>query len=138
MYKTTKFFDLICGCSAMLVSIIVCTSAMASTPVLPDNAHEARYGEGWECNLGFREVENRCEAIDVPEHAFPTGSKYGAEWDCKRGFEKSDNNCLKIEVPVNGYLNSYGNKWQCEHGYRSDNSKNCTPPLQTHVASLVE
>ena len=46
------------------------TLAWAKDPVpVPDHAHIA-FGDHWTCDRGFKRVANRCEEIQVPEHAF--------------------------------------------------------------------
>ena len=47
---------------------------------LPKNAHLSIYGTGWDCDIGYREIDNICEAIDLPENAYFTGSDFGRGW----------------------------------------------------------
>jgi hypothetical protein len=43
--------------------------AQTSVVMVPENAHVKGYGTGWECNLGYREVNAGCAAIMVPANA---------------------------------------------------------------------
>ena len=35
---------------------------------IPENATLRNYGTGWDCNSGYREDNNTCEAIVIPEN----------------------------------------------------------------------
>ena len=47
--------------------------AQDGTGPMPENAEPRRYGSGWVCNLGYRVEGAECLALDIPEHAYPTG-----------------------------------------------------------------
>jgi hypothetical protein len=43
------------------------------------------------CDRGFKRVDDRCEEIQVPEHAFL--NTWGDGWECERGFRRSGDRC---------------------------------------------
>jgi hypothetical protein len=92
--------------------------AQQAATATPDNATDKRYGEGWTCDRGFRASADGCEAIAIPDNAYPTGSAYGPGWACSRGYRKSRDLCIAIPVPANAYLTSGGDRWVCERGFR--------------------
>ncbi len=53
--------------------------ALAQAPPggVPENAQARSYGTGWSCNLGYRESDGACAAIDIPEFAYATNRSYG-------------------------------------------------------------
>ena len=53
---------------------------------MPANAQPKSYGEGWECDRGYRRGGDVCLAIVVPENAYATNRTYGAGWECLHGF----------------------------------------------------
>lgn len=81
---------------------------------VPDNAH--RVGNYWECDVGFRNVGDRCifdncekeqvidtianECIDVPKHAHKLGDY---AFDCNHGYYKYGQECRRSSV-----FKSYG------------------------------
>ena len=85
---------------------------------VPENATENRYGNGWECDPGFRVVDGTCVAIKMPANAYSTNRSYGRGWECDRGYRVIDGTCIPIKVPANSYLNVSGDKWQCKRGFR--------------------
>lgn len=95
--------------------------AQDGTGPMPQNAHARSYGVGWVCDLGYRVEGTECLALDIPEHAYPTGRSYGTGWECDRGYEEvSGTTCNLIPVPANAFLRSSGYDWQCERGYRQE------------------
>lgn len=91
---------------------------------VPENATAKRYGDGWNCNQGYRESKGACAAVKVPANAYPTNKTYGQGWKCKRSFREVNNTCNHIKVPENGYLDYSGIKVKCDRGYLLVN-KNC-------------
>jgi hypothetical protein len=92
--------------------------AKDATNDTPDNATAKSYGNGWNCNKGYRESKGACATVKVPVNAYPTNKTYGQGWECKRGFQQFNNTCKHIKVPENGYLDYSGIKVQCNRGYR--------------------
>ncbi|MEO1019550.1 MAG: hypothetical protein AAFY56_17955, partial [Pseudomonadota bacterium] len=103
---------------AGLMAVALIASAQSSAANIPENARAKAYGDGWECEAGFREREGACAAISIPENAYPTGRPYGSGWECRRGFSEYEGACGAIEVPANGFLNASGVNWDCFRGYR--------------------
>ena len=108
--------------SLMLVAFL--TALLSFVPVLsgsdeiPANAHAKDYGDGWECDLGYRELGDTCIVIELPANAYLTDSLYRKGWECSRGYVRVDEACVVIDVPPNAYLNSYGDNWRCNRGYQ--------------------
>ncbi len=57
---------------------------------VPDHAYIDSVDD-WKCDRGFKRVTDRCEEIQVPEHAFLSTS--GDAWVCDRGFKREGNRC---------------------------------------------
>jgi hypothetical protein len=38
---------------------------------MPENSHARSYGSGWECDRGYRAVDEACVAVKVPANAYP-------------------------------------------------------------------
>jgi hypothetical protein len=87
---------------------------------IPQNSHAISYGEGWECDWGFRKSDAACDAVAVPPNAHL--DSVGNRWVCDRGYRGSNNSCTAIVVPENAYLleSRYGIGWACERGYRAE------------------
>jgi hypothetical protein len=90
--------------------------AQTSVVMVPGNAHVKGYGTGWECNLGYREVNAGCAAIMVPANAYPTNRPYGEGWECAQGYRQINGTCEAIVVPSHAYLNASGDRWECDRG----------------------
>ena len=73
-------------------------------------------GSGWECDRGYRKVDQSCVAIAVPDNAYLDSS--GDRWKCERGFRESGDSCAPLEIPQEGYVGRSGNDWECNRGYR--------------------
>lgn len=89
---------------------------------MPDNASAKLYGDGRECNIGFRLNKSACvhvEPYEASANAYLNGSGYGQPWTCKRGFFEQAGLCEAVVIPANAYLNdtSYGSGWKCDRGY---------------------
>ena len=84
---------------------------------VPENATAKRFGDGWNCNQGYRESKGACAAVKVPANAYPTNKTYGQGWKCKRSFREVNDACYPIKVPKNGYLDYSGIKVKCDRGY---------------------
>jgi hypothetical protein len=62
--------------------------AQASRVEMPANAHAKSYGDGWECDRGFRNVAQACVAVKLPANAHTDTS--GDGWECRRGYRRVD------------------------------------------------
>ncbi len=81
---------------------------------LPEHAYTT-FGDSWRCERGFQRIEDECQSVEVPEHAFL--SYNGEDWTCERGFRRVEDECQPVEVPKNAYLDSTGDDWACERGF---------------------
>jgi len=61
---------------------------------VPDNArlNGSSYGSGWDCKRGFREVDDACEPLQLPENAHIDYS--GNDWDCNRPNRRQQDRCV--------------------------------------------
>lgn len=85
---------------------------------MPENASPRSYGDGWECNIGYRLVDEACAAVTIPENAYETKRAYGAGWECYHGFREVDDvACVAVAVPEGGYLDPSGKRWLCSRGF---------------------
>ncbi|WP_417522486.1 hypothetical protein [Marinovum sp.] len=108
-------------CLALVLSGIVAgaSAALAQAATVPENAHARSYGDGWECDRGFRPEGDGCESITVPENAYPTNRTYGLGWACQHGYLRVDETaCVEVAVPAGGYLDPSGESWSCLRGYK--------------------
>jgi len=84
---------------------------------MPENARASSYGDGWECNIGYRLDGDICAAVVVPENAYETNRSHGAGWECHHGFRKVDGTaCVAVVVPAGGFLDASGERWHCLRG----------------------
>lgn len=105
--------------AGVMASFAFAVLAQDGTGPMPQNAQARSYGAGWACDLGYQVDGAECLALDIPEHAYPTGRSYGTGSECIRGYEEvSGTSCNPILVPANAFLRSYGEDWQCERGFR--------------------
>lgn len=105
---------------------LICVLLLATLPAhaqtalrpLPENASPKSYGDGWECDIGFRLSIDRCVAIIVPENAYETSRSYGRGWECLHGFRMSEETaCVAVFVPEGGFLGPSGTRWHCQRGF---------------------
>ena len=54
---------------------------------VPDNATARRYGGGWSCNHGYRQIGTTCAAIVVPVNGHLSG--FGNDFECDRLYRKA-------------------------------------------------
>jgi hypothetical protein len=106
---------------AALLGIFVASQiAAAASPertVMPSHALANPYGTGWECEHGYRRVNDTCAVVAVPANAYLDAN--GNRWRCSRGFLNVNEACVGIKVPANAFLDdSYGTGWACARGYR--------------------
>ena len=117
---TGRLADFQTGMTLFLVSLGVLFSLAlpAFAQSMPENAKSKTYGDGWECIVGYRIIEESCVAIEVPQNAYATRRTFGHGWKCYHGFREIDGTaCLAVEVPDGGYLDSSGERWNCLRGY---------------------
>lgn len=102
----------------VLVIIAGISFAQGGSMKIPENARTKNYGSGWECDRGYRQVDEICTSIKVPPNAYLNPS--GDDWKCDRGYRKVDEACIAVKVPENGYFvdSSSGPGWRCDWGYR--------------------
>ena len=80
---------------------------------VPDHAYIV-FGDHWKCDRGFKRVDDRCQEIQLPEHAFL--EYQGNRWQCKRGYKRVNDRCQRVQVPEHAFLYATGNRWMCERG----------------------
>ncbi len=79
---------------ALVAPMIVLISSMSCSSVEPPEIPKHSfvvYGDHWKCDRGFKRVEDECQPVELPEHAFLT--EYGVDWNCERGFRREGNRC---------------------------------------------
>lgn len=109
---------ILCLALVMMGIVASASAARAQAAALPENAHAKSYGDGWECDRGFRLEGEACQSITVPENAYPTNRTYGLGWDCQHGYLRIDETaCVEVAVPAGGYLDPSGQSWSCLRGY---------------------
>jgi hypothetical protein len=124
--------------AGVIASIAFPVFAQDGIGPMPENAQPRSYGGGWVCDLGYRVEGAECLALDIPEHAFPTGRSYGTGWECGRGYEeKNGTSCSPIPLPANAFLRYSGYDWQCDRGYRQERDA-CVPLVLPEHAYLTE
>ena len=100
------------------VSVLLLPAIPAHAQPMPENAGAKSYGDGWECNIGYRLSGEACAAITVPDNAYETNRTYGPGWACLHGFRKSDETtCVAVVVPDGGFLAPSGERWHCMRGF---------------------
>ncbi len=100
------------------------THGWAEEPApVPDHAY-IDFGDHWKCDRGFRRVDDRCEEIQVPEHAFLQHG--GDSWRCERGYKRVKEQCQRVQVPEHAFLSTWGAGWECERGFRHSGTR-CAP-----------
>ncbi len=109
---------LFAGSILALMLFVLPALAQNSAQPMPENASTRSYGDGWECDIGFRLNEKACLAVNVPQNAYETKRSYGSGWGCLHGFRKSDmETCVAVAVPEGGFLDPTGERWGCLRGY---------------------
>ena len=90
---------------------------------LPEHAYTT-FGDHWRCERGFKRVEDECQSVEVPEHAFLSYS--GDDWKCERGYKRVKEQCQVVQVPEHAFLKAWGDEWECERGFRRSGNR-CAP-----------
>ena len=62
------------------------TAVVLAQTDAPMNARAKRYGDGWDCDRGYRKVSQSCVAVKVPTNARLDYS--GDGWECNRGYRR--------------------------------------------------
>jgi hypothetical protein len=64
--------------------------------VVPANGYlaDAGYGPGWQCERGYRAVDETCVAVKVPENAHI--DLFGSGWACNRPYRKQQDGCAPL------------------------------------------
>ncbi len=78
---------------ALLAAVHGLVFAQAGSVELPDNALAKGYGSGWECERGYRAVNNACVTVNVAESAHLDSS--GNDWECNRPYRKKQGKCAQ-------------------------------------------
>ncbi|MDP2520880.1 hypothetical protein Q8W33_20125 [Shimia thalassica] len=116
--QTPTVMALFIGSILAVMLFVLPAFAQTDAQPMPENASAKSYGDGWECNIGFRLNENACVAVVLPQNAYDTKRTYGTGWECLHGFRKTDeDNCVAVEVPEGGFLDPSGERWRCLRGY---------------------
>ena len=97
---------------ATLAFFTLITAASAGSGAVPANATARSWGYGWECQTGYIEDGDVCQAINKPANAVLSGSSFGKGWSCLRGFREDGDQCKKVAVPSNAFLkeSTYGGR----------------------------
>ena len=118
---TVAFAWLITGSMSALILVAPLANAQVAAPTAqatPENASPKSYGDGWECDIGYRLLGEACAAIVVPQNAYETRRSYGSGWECQHGYRLVDDvSCVAVAVPEGGYLDPSGERWKCLRGF---------------------
>ena len=98
-WRIALFRSLLILLLALAPSHAVAAPGDGAANAAPPNSHDRRFGTGWECDWGYREVGQTCVAIEVPPNAHL--ASIGSDWNCDRGYRKADRACERIELPPN-------------------------------------
>jgi hypothetical protein len=118
LFKTQRMLLLPAIVFAFLATFPAFVAAQAVAITVPENARANTYGDGWQCNQGYRKIDKSCNAIKMPGNAYLTNRGYGRGWACSYGYREQRENCVVFEVPKNAFLNSSGEEWECSRGFR--------------------
>ena len=111
---TVSFTEFLARAFVAFIVIGSPSFAQSQSAPMPANAQPKSYGEGWECDRGYRRDGDACLAVIVPENAYATNRTYGKGWECLHGFQEVDYAaCLEVVVPEGGYLDPSGQRWRC-------------------------
>ena len=109
---------LLTGAICVLLLTALSTHAQSAKLPVPENASSKSYGDGWECNIGYRLNGETCLSVVVPENAFETKRRYGSGWECLHGFRQSDESeCTAVIVTVGEYWCPSRQRWHLSRGF---------------------
>jgi hypothetical protein len=92
------------GLILLIASATLADTSQVSDSTVPKNETPRGYGDGWNCDPGYRKANNAFEAISIPENAYATNKSCGSGWACVRGYRLEGAGCALIVVPDNAYL----------------------------------
>lgn len=116
--QTLTVMALFVGSILTLMLLALPAFAQTGSQPMPENASAKSYGDGWECNIGFRLNETTCIAVVVPQNAYDMKRSYGSGRECLHGFREIDDAaCVAVKVPEGGLLDPSGERWRCLRGY---------------------
>ena len=123
------------GVSPISVSTDVCSGCVAVQ--VPENGYltDSAYGSGWQCERGYRAINEICVAIRVPESGYLADAGYGPGWRCDRGYRAVDEACVAVQVPENAHTDLFGDGWECNRPYRKQQD-GCTSPIDGNRCGL--
>ena len=114
-----------CAGSPLIVAlgVLLLVGCTEEPRELPEHAYTT-FGDSWRCERGFKRVEDECQSVEVPEHAFL--SYNGHDWTCERGFRRAEGACQPVEVPEHAFFSYNGHNWACERGFKRADDE-CQP-----------
>jgi hypothetical protein len=68
----------------LLAAIPGLVLAQEGSVEIPINAHAKKYADGWACDRGYRESNEQCDAVNLPDNAYPTGRLQAHQLTAKR------------------------------------------------------
>ena len=89
---------------AALAAIPTSVFAQSDAARAPDNASARKYGSGWSCDRGYREVSGACARVELPANAHLATNGHG--WECERGYQAGVDRCIPIVLPSNEASNA--------------------------------
>ncbi len=109
---------LLAGSICVLMWSALPVHAQTALQLIPENASPQSYGDGWECDIGYRLDAGSCAAVIVPKNAYDTDRTYGRGWECFHGFRaEGEADCVAVVVPDGGFLDPSGERWHCLRGF---------------------
>ncbi|WP_223428432.1 hypothetical protein [Tateyamaria pelophila] len=118
LHDIQLFTGLFMGSICILLLFAMPAVAQSTATPMPENASAKSYGDGWECDIGYRLRGDACDAVVVPQNAYETNRTYGSGWECLRGFRQSgQTDCVTIAVPADAFLDPSGRRWHCKRGF---------------------
>jgi hypothetical protein len=78
MRKTPVIFVHALILLALLATLSGPVFAQVGSVEVPENARAKEYGNGWECDLGYRAVNEASIAVRLPTNAYLTNTSYGS------------------------------------------------------------
>ena len=109
-------FKIDCGSGLLLTS--------KGCEKIPENAF--KLGDSFECELGFKKVANRCDAIILPKNTVFSLNENG--WACEKGYIQTSNNCEKIQPKLPSNAFKKGDSFGCFSGYYKTQNSCITLP----------
>jgi hypothetical protein len=117
-HRTLLIYPLLLVASLATAPGVALAQVGGGSAEMPQNAHANSFGSGWQCDYGYRAVDDACVAVKVPEHGYLARTAYGSGWQCDRGYRAVDEACVAVQVPENAHLDLFGDGWECNPPYR--------------------